>query len=226
MLLLDEATSALDAASERLVQQSIDELQQRKAQTTVVIAHRLSTVRNADKICVIDGGHIVEAGTHDELLALEAKYADLVKTQMSGHEGEEDELDDDDDDVVTGQSGQNSGGKGGPAAVIVADAASTTRAILATENEGKADEGTLPAAMAQTEVEERNVDNLTAASGAVAEEEEEEEEEISKEESKRVTARVWGLILKNLPWFIVAVIGSAIFGAVFPGKFTFFVLLL
>ena len=82
VLLLDEATSALDAASERLVQQSIDELQQRKAQTTVVIAHRLSTVRNADKICVVEGGHIVEAGTHDELLSRGNRYADLVRTQL------------------------------------------------------------------------------------------------------------------------------------------------
>ena len=84
VLLLDEATSALDAASERLVQQSIDELQQRKVQTTVVIAHRLSTVRNADKICVVEGGHIVEAGTHDELLALNggtSRYAALWAKQ-------------------------------------------------------------------------------------------------------------------------------------------------
>ena len=59
-LLLDEATSALDAASERVVQQSIDALQKLKAQTTIVIAHRLSTIRNVDRICVIQDGKIAE----------------------------------------------------------------------------------------------------------------------------------------------------------------------
>jgi ATP-binding cassette subfamily B (MDR/TAP) protein 1 len=69
VLLLDEATSALDASSEKLVQQSIDELQKSHAQTTVVVAHRLSTIRNADKICVVEGGLIAEIGTHSELIA-------------------------------------------------------------------------------------------------------------------------------------------------------------
>ena len=68
VLLLDEATSALDAASERIVQQSIDALAQSKAQTTIIIAHRLSTIRNADKIVVVEKGNIVEIGKHDELL--------------------------------------------------------------------------------------------------------------------------------------------------------------
>ena len=69
VLLLDEATSALDATSERLVQESIDALQKSKAQTTLVIAHRLTTIRNADKIAVIDKGRVVQVGTHDDLLA-------------------------------------------------------------------------------------------------------------------------------------------------------------
>lgn len=66
VLLLDEATSALDATSERLVQQSIDQLQQSKSKTTIVIAHRLSTIRGADKIAVIDHGSVVEIGKHVE----------------------------------------------------------------------------------------------------------------------------------------------------------------
>jgi ABC-type multidrug transport system fused ATPase/permease subunit len=62
VLLLDEATSALDAASERIVQQSIDKLQESKAQTTIIIAHRLSTIRNADRIAVVSDGKIKELG--------------------------------------------------------------------------------------------------------------------------------------------------------------------
>ena len=83
ILLLDEATSALDGTSERLVQESIDKLQQNKSQTTIVVAHRLSTIRNADKIAVIDGGKIVEIGKHDELLARNGRYADLVRLQVT-----------------------------------------------------------------------------------------------------------------------------------------------
>jgi ABC-type multidrug transport system fused ATPase/permease subunit len=75
--LLDEATSALDATSEKLVQDSIDHLQKSKQQTTIVIAHRLTTIMNADKIAVIDKGAVVELGKHDELLALDGLYATL-----------------------------------------------------------------------------------------------------------------------------------------------------
>jgi ATP-binding cassette, subfamily B (MDR/TAP), member 1 len=87
VLLLDEATSALDNTSERMVQESIDILQRSKAQTTIVIAHRLSTVRNADKIAVVLEGRIAELGTHDELLKNKSgMYADLVHLQMDGTE--------------------------------------------------------------------------------------------------------------------------------------------
>jgi ABC-type multidrug transport system fused ATPase/permease subunit len=85
VLLLDEATSALDAASERLVQDSIDQLQQSKMQTTIVIAHRLTTIMNADKIAVIDKGEVVEIGKHDELLALNGLYSQLWNKQRGGN---------------------------------------------------------------------------------------------------------------------------------------------
>jgi ABC-type methionine transport system ATPase subunit len=88
VLLLDEATSALDATSERIVQQSIDFLAQSKMQTTVIVAHRLSTIRNADKICAIKDGCIAEIGTHEELLAKHGIYADLIKLQMESGEDE------------------------------------------------------------------------------------------------------------------------------------------
>lgn len=80
ILILDEATSALDTKSERLVQSALDRLM--KGRTTIVIAHRLSTIIHADVICVVDGGRIVEQGTHDELLALGGHYAKLHAIQV------------------------------------------------------------------------------------------------------------------------------------------------
>jgi subfamily B ATP-binding cassette protein MsbA len=80
ILILDEATSALDTESERLVQDALGNLM--KNRTSVVIAHRLSTVRNADLICVFHEGEIVERGTHDELIELDGRYKRLHSMQM------------------------------------------------------------------------------------------------------------------------------------------------
>jgi ABC-type multidrug transport system fused ATPase/permease subunit len=82
ILILDEATSALDAESERLVQEALDRLMQNR--TTFVIAHRLSTIIRADKILVLDGGCLVEQGTHAELLAQGGVYCRLYDTQQRG----------------------------------------------------------------------------------------------------------------------------------------------
>ncbi len=81
ILLLDEATSSLDNESERLVQDALDRL--KVGRTTIIVAHRLSTIRAADRIAVLDDGGLVELGTQDELLALDGLYARLHRTQFS-----------------------------------------------------------------------------------------------------------------------------------------------
>ncbi len=80
ILILDEATSALDNATEIMIQQSLDELC--KGRTTIVVAHRLSTIKNADKIAVVSGGEISEHGTHDQLIEKDGIYAMLYRRQF------------------------------------------------------------------------------------------------------------------------------------------------
>jgi len=86
VLLLDEATSALDAESESQVQRAIDGMIKEGCMTVVIIAHRLSTVKNSHKICVIKGGQVVEEGTHEDLLKRGGSYFQLVQCQLSAGE--------------------------------------------------------------------------------------------------------------------------------------------
>jgi ATP-binding cassette subfamily B protein len=80
ILLLDEATSALDAESERLVQLALERLMQ--GRTTLVIAHRLATIRDANRILVLEKGNLIDQGTHTQLIARGGRYAELAKLQF------------------------------------------------------------------------------------------------------------------------------------------------
>ena len=82
MLILDEATSSIDTRTEVKIQQAFDEMMQ--GRTSFVVAHRLSTIREADVILVMRDGHIVEQGKHDELLARNGFYAKLYHSQFEG----------------------------------------------------------------------------------------------------------------------------------------------
>lgn len=85
LILLDEATSALDVESESLVSQALERIRQQT--TTVVVAHRLSTVQSADEIVVVGRGRVVERGTHGELVAKKGAYYELVQHQLLVVEG-------------------------------------------------------------------------------------------------------------------------------------------
>ncbi|KAH7071971.1 P-loop containing nucleoside triphosphate hydrolase protein, partial [Paraphoma chrysanthemicola] len=92
VLLLDEATSALDPKAEKIVQQALDRVSRNR--TTLVIAHKLSTIRNADNIAVMSNGAVIEQGSHDSLLALDGAYTRLVMAQDLGQSQDETSADD------------------------------------------------------------------------------------------------------------------------------------
>jgi hypothetical protein len=208
-LLLDEATSALDTASERVVQQAIDALQQSKRQTTIVIAHRLSTIRGADKICFVEDGCVIEAGTHDQLLAQNGKYADLVRIQMEKETT-----------VHAGGGGSDTFVRSEvvpPAASADPDAV-TEAAVEPLPQRGPAlftspfeaafpsipdasDAGSVLSAALKALV--GNEPPLGAGDAAA---------------DPQITGRVWAIVMRTPHWFLLSLIGAAVFGAIFPCK--------
>jgi ATP-binding cassette subfamily B protein len=86
-LLLDEATSALDSHTERDIQQSLEKISEQR--TAIVIAHRLSTIINVNEILVLDGGEVVERGSHSELLEKNGKYAQMWQKQQQLDEAQQ-----------------------------------------------------------------------------------------------------------------------------------------
>uniref|UniRef100_UPI0035B16B1F ATP-binding cassette domain-containing protein n=1 Tax=Promineifilum sp. TaxID=2664178 RepID=UPI0035B16B1F len=91
ILILDEATSSVDTRTEREIQKALEQLL--RGRTSFVIAHRLSTIRHADQVLVVDGGQIVERGTHESLLAARGKYYELYMSQFRRSTQDQEELD-------------------------------------------------------------------------------------------------------------------------------------
>jgi ABC-type multidrug transport system fused ATPase/permease subunit len=93
VILLDEATSALDSQSEKIVQEALDDIVKNGNRTTLVVAHRLSTIKDADMIVVIKDGMCIEKGTHTSLLSLRGVYYDLVEAQTTNPKSREADVD-------------------------------------------------------------------------------------------------------------------------------------
>ena len=177
VLLLDEATSALDATSERIVQDSIDKLQQSKLQTTIIIAHRLNTIKNADKIAVVSEGVVAEEGTHDQLMAVNGLYADLVRLQVEGQsDAPKTKSVDSDEQKAANESDNN---------------------------------------FSQSTIVDSNGEPV-AASKKVVKEESPALTKAAQKEKSELLKKVWAMIYQQLNYFIVAVIGSVMVGALFP----------
>ncbi|KAJ3313820.1 Antigen peptide transporter 2, partial [Gonapodya sp. JEL0774] len=203
ILLLDEATSALDTASERQVQKALDQASENR--TTIVIAHRLSTVKNAHQIVVMKHGKIVEAGSHNELLERSGEYADLVKAQELETGDSEEEHGESQDEMEALKSAD-------PQSITTKKPSSRGRRL------SKPDLGRRRSTvLTDVEIAKKKADigkSLTA--------QDEENKRLKKEEDAEYLARPtpWLRVMKlNAPEFhllVFGAIGAAILGVTFP----------
>jgi hypothetical protein len=256
LLLLDEATSALDAASERLVQQAIDALTTRgmrggddsdsrgsssgsgdggpdhmaSTTTTIIVAHRLSTIRNAHKICVVDCGRIVEQGSHDELLrcAPNGRYAALVRAQLEGLPTDATVSTTPNTDIDT------TGSKSGPSncnaesndGAVTSTATGTAIAFGAASSMPDLDVPFAPSSIYA--VDEHTLER--GCTGHVAEKTGKSQgtgDETAVGGTRKcagvdhdvnVSKRVWAIVRREPLWLLVSMFGAAGFGAIFPGN--------
>eukprot|EP00981_Chlorochromonas_danica_P013488 scaffold6397_cov175-Ochromonas_danica.AAC.26 len=195
ILLLDEATSALDINSEKVVQASIDRLSQAKTQTTIIVAHRLSTIVNADRICVLRGGHIVEQGRHKDLIQVpNGVYADLVRMQMlSGEEREHPHESDCSDVHLLG-----------------------TQAVEVVQEKAMV-ESREPQLLRDDELDTSSCGNKPSSTLPTDPQQNEKEEVvISKDEKRRLTRRVLAMVGQYPGYATLGLLGALFFGAIFP----------
>eukprot|EP01016_Furgasonia_blochmanni_P035226 TRINITY_DN3880_c0_g1_i16.p1 TRINITY_DN3880_c0_g1~~TRINITY_DN3880_c0_g1_i16.p1 ORF type:complete len:952 (+),score=286.58 TRINITY_DN3880_c0_g1_i16:120-2858(+) len=200
ILLLDEATSALDRTNEVLIQKTLDEVA--VGRTTVVIAHRLTTIKDADKIVYIDNGVVAEYGTHEELMKKEGKYYALYQHQMSSDEGNiavarEEEIENNDD--IAPKADKD----------IKEDAKSRGRAVSGENIKGGASVNPLEVVV-NTNKEEKN-------------EEEEVDPKLKKEREKQKQAklkayqsRLFAMNKPEMPIMMIGCVVAGVNGCIFP----------
>ena len=187
ILLLDEATSALDNKSEKVVQSALDKLQEFKRRTTIVIAHRLSTVRNADAICYVKDGQVLEKGSHHDLMARNGLYAQLVASHDEPPE----------DKTRVGEAN-----------------AMTTVAASAVDTNRRPPSSGAQAEAGNRSIYKRKRSLLGALTtvGDI----EELDEEGGKLAPVQASKLLWGLALQERAMFALGLVGSMINGAGFP----------
>ncbi|EFA76459.1 ABC transporter B family protein [Heterostelium album PN500] len=187
ILLLDEATSALDTQNEHLVQQAIDKLM--VGRTTIVIAHRLTTIQGADVIAVVRGGAIVEKGTHSELLAMNGVYTALVQRQQSG-----------DEDAKKKLKGKGKGTHGGVKSTDDSDKQGNSSDTTSDTEEVSNDEGS----------------NLDSSSNNDKKKKKKKKEKKEEVKSEVPILRIAKMNQAEWPFFLLGMIGALANGAIMP----------